>query len=232
MAGASLAFEAPLAAVKARLAAGEDVFRPLVRRCPRRSSQDPPHPVMDIQRNVDGCFLDYRSGKRPPPHRLSFVTFSQILLIRGNLLGEVATFLRHDVFQSPNVAGMSGGRHALLCYCGAPWRDLLDNPHRVTVELRPDPAYDAAREAAEAARLRQLKEAMTPEDLQAVMAVCSITITTKSGRFFPPHPPLMCHCCVWFGQPLPFSGPRILHLPCFVRPIMFASSNIGANLGV
>jgi Zn-dependent M16 (insulinase) family peptidase len=49
-------------------------------------------------------------------------------------------------------------------------RYLLDNPHRTTVHLTPDPTYNQAREAEEQARLVQARAAMMPVDLEAVVA--------------------------------------------------------------
>ncbi len=49
-------------------------------------------------------------------------------------------------------------------------RYLLDNPHRTTVHLTPDPAYNQAREAEEQARLATARAAMTTADLEAIVA--------------------------------------------------------------
>lgn len=46
---------------------------------------------------------------------------------------------------------------------------LLDNPHRATVTLEPDPEENKRRAEAEAARLAQAKETMSPADLERVM---------------------------------------------------------------
>ncbi|WP_114416432.1 insulinase family protein [Marinospirillum perlucidum] len=48
-------------------------------------------------------------------------------------------------------------------------RWLLDNPHRVRLTLRPDNQLTARREAAEAARLEQIKAAMDADQKQAVI---------------------------------------------------------------
>jgi len=47
---------------------------------------------------------------------------------------------------------------------------LLDNPHRVSVTLLPDPAEGARRAAAEHARLEEARAAMSPADREQVMA--------------------------------------------------------------
>lgn len=47
---------------------------------------------------------------------------------------------------------------------------LLNNPHRATVLLRPDAELGKRRKAAEEARLAQAKAAMTPADIEAVVA--------------------------------------------------------------
>ena len=46
---------------------------------------------------------------------------------------------------------------------------FLDNPHRTTVTLRPDPSVGPEREAAERARIEQARAAMSPDDLQNVV---------------------------------------------------------------
>ncbi|MCS6992603.1 MAG: insulinase family protein [Anaerolineales bacterium] len=48
-------------------------------------------------------------------------------------------------------------------------RHLLENPHRTTVHLVPDPEEGKRRAAAEAARLEAAKAALTPEQIQALM---------------------------------------------------------------
>ncbi|RME45674.1 MAG: peptidase M16 [Caldilineae bacterium] len=48
-------------------------------------------------------------------------------------------------------------------------RHFLDNPHRVTVLLNPDPEQRQREEAEEAARLEAARAAMRPEDLQAII---------------------------------------------------------------
>ena len=47
---------------------------------------------------------------------------------------------------------------------------FIDNPHRVTLTLQPDPGLVQKREAAEAQRLTAERAAMSPADLQAVLA--------------------------------------------------------------
>ncbi|MGL4650368.1 MAG: insulinase family protein, partial [Caldilineaceae bacterium] len=47
---------------------------------------------------------------------------------------------------------------------------LIENPHRVTVVLEPDPTYNARLEADEQARLAQVRAAMSETDVQAVLA--------------------------------------------------------------
>ncbi len=47
---------------------------------------------------------------------------------------------------------------------------LLNNPHRVSVTLRPDPEEGKRRDAAERARLDKAKAAMSPAELEEVMA--------------------------------------------------------------
>lgn len=47
---------------------------------------------------------------------------------------------------------------------------LLNNPHRTSVSLRPDPEEGKRREAAEKTRLAQAKAAMSPSELEEVMA--------------------------------------------------------------
>ncbi len=49
-------------------------------------------------------------------------------------------------------------------------RHLLENPHRVTVHLVPDPEEGKRRAAAEAARLEAAKAALTPEQIEALIA--------------------------------------------------------------
>jgi len=49
-------------------------------------------------------------------------------------------------------------------------RHLLENPHRATVHLLPDPEEGQHRETAETARLEQAKAAMTPEQIKALIA--------------------------------------------------------------
>jgi Zn-dependent M16 (insulinase) family peptidase len=46
---------------------------------------------------------------------------------------------------------------------------LLDNTHRVTVEVRPDPELGGKIESEEAARLAAIKKAMTPEEIESVI---------------------------------------------------------------
>lgn len=48
-------------------------------------------------------------------------------------------------------------------------RWLLDNPHRVRVTLRPDADLSSRREAAEMARLSDLKSTLSPEDAQIII---------------------------------------------------------------
>ena len=48
-------------------------------------------------------------------------------------------------------------------------RYFLENTHRVTVELYPDPAMSERTEAEEAQRLAAIKEGMTEAELEAVM---------------------------------------------------------------
>ncbi len=49
-------------------------------------------------------------------------------------------------------------------------RYLLDNPHRTTLHLVPDPAYNQTRDAEEQARLTQARAAMQPANLAAIVA--------------------------------------------------------------
>ena len=49
-------------------------------------------------------------------------------------------------------------------------KHLIDNPHRATVHLVPDPEEGKRREAAETARLEQAKAAMTPEQIETLIA--------------------------------------------------------------
>ncbi len=49
-------------------------------------------------------------------------------------------------------------------------RYLLDNPHRVTLLLHPDPDLEARQQTAETARLAAARAAMTPNDLAAIRA--------------------------------------------------------------
>ncbi len=46
---------------------------------------------------------------------------------------------------------------------------FLDNPHRTTVVLEPDPEEGARREAAEAEKLSRIKASMSPAEIEAVM---------------------------------------------------------------
>ncbi len=48
-------------------------------------------------------------------------------------------------------------------------RLLLDNPHRITLELRPDPQLNAVRAASEQARLDALRDGMSEQEVQAVI---------------------------------------------------------------
>jgi len=50
---------------------------------------------------------------------------------------------------------------------------LLDNPHRVTLVLRPDPDLSARRAAAEAARLARIKAAMSPAEQRRVIELAA-----------------------------------------------------------
>jgi presequence protease len=46
---------------------------------------------------------------------------------------------------------------------------LLDNPHRTTVILHPDPEFDKQREAAERARLAEIRSELGPDQVQAIL---------------------------------------------------------------
>lgn len=58
---------------------------------------------------------------------------------------------------------------------------LLDNGHRVTVELRPDASLGDAIEADEQQRLAKAREAMGPADLEAVVASTKASPGTVGG---------------------------------------------------
>jgi hypothetical protein len=62
---------------------------------------------------------------------------------------------------------------------------LVDNPHRTTVILEPDPGLAARLEAEEAARLAAARERMSPDDLQAIMAEAE-TLRERQGTPDPP----------------------------------------------
>lgn len=47
---------------------------------------------------------------------------------------------------------------------------LLDNPHRTSVLLKPDPTYSEQIEAEEQDRLAQVKESLTPDDIERIIA--------------------------------------------------------------
>lgn len=65
---------------------------------------------------------------------------------------------------------------------------LLENPHRTTIILRPDAEIGARRQAEEDARLAQIKAAMTPADIDAVITQ---TKRLKAWQETPDSPELM-----------------------------------------
>lgn len=82
--------------------------------------------------------------------------------------------LRHLLLQQFHLFAL----HPLLIFTGPLIRKyLLDNGHRVTVELRPDASLGDAIESDEQKRLAAAREAMGPADLDAVVAATKASVT-------------------------------------------------------
>ena len=76
-------------------------------------------------------------------------------------------------FAAPLAAVRSAAESDTRYFADLLRHHLLDNPHRSTVELRPDPELNARMAAEERARLIDLREAMDDEQLQEIATAAS-----------------------------------------------------------
>lgn len=77
---------------------------------------------------------------------------------------------------------------------------LLDNGHRVTVELRPDPALGDAIEAAEQERLAAVRAGMSEEELEAVVEATKVRERAWRRLLTVPGGPDSCCVCATQGR--------------------------------